>query len=59
VFDFGLFLTGTVAIFSTIGIACIGMAAYLVLRSDFRKRKIELDKNGTHNKASNILEEHY
>jgi hypothetical protein len=23
-FDFGLFFTGTVAVFSTIGIACIG-----------------------------------
>jgi hypothetical protein len=40
-FDFGLILTGTVAILSTIGIACIGVGAYLLLRSDSRKREIK------------------
>jgi hypothetical protein len=54
VFDFALFLTGTVIIFSTIGIACIGLGAYLVLRSDSREQEIEIQKNVSHNKTSNI-----
>jgi hypothetical protein len=54
VFDFALFLTGTVIIFSTIGIACIGFGTYIVLRSDFRKQEIEIQKNANRNKASNI-----
>jgi hypothetical protein len=40
-FDFGLFLTVTVAIFSIFGIACIGLGTYAVLRNDFKKRAIE------------------
>lgn len=40
VFDFGLFLTVTIAIFSIIGIGCIGLGAYAVLRNDSQKRKV-------------------
>ena len=47
-FDFGSFLTGTVIIFSTIEIACIGVGAYIVLRSDSRKQEIEDNGIGTH-----------
>ena len=47
VFDFGSFLTGTVVIFSTIGIACIGVGAYIVLRTDSQKREIEKNGSGT------------
>ena len=47
VFDFSLFLTGTVVIFSTIGIACIGVGAYIVLRTDSQKREIEKNGSGT------------
>jgi hypothetical protein len=54
VFDFALFLTGTVIIFSTIGIACIGVGAYIVLRSDSTKQEIEIQKNVKRNKTSNI-----
>ena len=52
VFDFALFLTGTVIIFSTIGIACIGLGAYLVLRSDSGKQEIQ--NNVNRNKVPNI-----
>jgi hypothetical protein len=52
VFDFALLLTGTVIIFSTIGIACIGFGAYVVLRSDSRKQVIQ--NNTNRNKAPNI-----
>ncbi|MGC2569977.1 MAG: hypothetical protein WA364_00585 [Candidatus Nitrosopolaris sp.] len=45
-FDFGLFLTVTVAIFSIIGIGCIGLGAYAVLRNDPQKRGIGIEKNG-------------
>jgi hypothetical protein len=40
-FDFGLFLTVTVAISSIFGIACIGLGTYAVLRNGFEKRAIE------------------
>jgi hypothetical protein len=33
-FDFGLFLTVTIAIFSIISIGCIGLGAYAVLRNN-------------------------
>jgi uncharacterized membrane protein len=39
-FDFGLFLTVTIAIFSIIGIGCIGLGAYAALRNDFQKREV-------------------
>jgi hypothetical protein len=39
-FDFGLFLTLTVAIFSIIGIACISLGAYASLRNDSQKREV-------------------
>ena len=45
-FDFDLFLTATIVIFSLIGIACIGVGAYVVLRNDSQKREIEIEKNG-------------
>ncbi|MGB6528976.1 MAG: hypothetical protein WBF33_12790 [Candidatus Nitrosopolaris sp.] len=45
-FDFGLFLTATVAIFSIIDIGCIGLGAYAVLRNDSQKRDIGIEKNG-------------
>jgi hypothetical protein len=45
-FDFGLFLTATVAIFSIIGIGCIGLGAYAVLRNNSQKRDIGIEKNG-------------
>jgi hypothetical protein len=51
VFDFALFLTGTVIIFSTIGIACIGLGAYVVLHDS---RKQEIQNNTNSNKVSNI-----
>jgi hypothetical protein len=40
-FDFGLFLTVTVAISSIFGIAYIGLGTYAVLRNGFEKRAIE------------------
>jgi uncharacterized membrane protein len=43
-FDFGLFLTVTVAIFSIIGIGCIGLGAYAVLRNDFQKREVGMSE---------------
>jgi len=51
-FDFGLFLTGIVVIFSIIGIACVGVGAYVVLRNDSQKReiKMEMEKNGIGNR---------
>ncbi len=52
-FDFALFLTGTVTIFSTIGIACIAMGAYAVLRSDHSRQETEI-RNTNRNKASNM-----
>jgi hypothetical protein len=39
-FDFGLFLTLTVAIFSIIGIGCISLGAYATLRNDSQKREV-------------------
>ena len=39
-FDFGLLLTLTVAIFSIIGIACISLGAYAVLRNDSHQREV-------------------
>jgi hypothetical protein len=50
-FDFGLFLTGIVVIFSIIGIACIGvelMQFYEMILEREIKRKIE--KNGIGNR---------
>ena len=35
-FDFGLFLTVTVTVFSIFGIVCIGLGTYAVLRNDFK-----------------------
>lgn len=53
-FDFGLFLTGTVVFFSIIGIACVGVGAYVVLLNDSQKRgikrEIEIEKNGIGNR---------
>lgn len=40
-FDFGLFLMGIVVIFSIIGVACVGVGAYVVLRNDSQKREIK------------------
>ncbi len=45
VFDFGLFLTVTVAVFSVIGIACISLGTYAVLGNDFKKRVIEKNES--------------
>ena len=39
-FDFGLFLTLTVAIFSIIGIGCISLGAYATLRNDSQIREV-------------------
>jgi len=47
-FDFGLFLTVTVAIFSIIGIGCISLGAYATLRNDSQKR--EVGKNEIQNR---------
>ena len=51
-FDFALFLTLIVVIFSIIGIACVGVGAYVVLRNDSQKReiKMEMEKNGIGNR---------
>jgi hypothetical protein len=46
--DFGFFLTLTVAIFSIIGIGCISLGAYAVLRNDSQKR--EVGKNEIQNR---------
>ena len=46
-FDFGLFLTVFVAIFSTIGIVCIGIGAYAVLRNELQDK---IEKNKENNK---------
>jgi hypothetical protein len=43
-FDFGLFLTLTVAIFSIIGIGCISLGAYAALRNDSQKREVGKNK---------------
>lgn len=40
-FDFGLFLTVTVIAFSGIGLACIGLGSYAMLRENLRKQRIE------------------
>ena len=47
-FDFGLFLTLTVAIFSIIGIGCISLGAYATLGNDSQKR--EVGKNEIQNR---------
>jgi hypothetical protein len=44
-FDFGLFLTLTVIIFSVIGIGCIGLGAYAVLGNKSPKSEIENGKD--------------
>jgi hypothetical protein len=44
-FDFGLFLTLTVIIFSIIGIDCIGLGAYAVLGNKSLKSEIENGKD--------------
>ena len=44
-FDFALFLTLTVAIFSIIGIGCIGLGVYAVLGNKSPKSKIGNDKD--------------
>jgi len=44
-FDFALFLTLTVAIFSIIGIGCIGLGVYAVLGNKSPKSEIENDKD--------------
>ena len=44
-FDFVLFLTLIVVIFSTIGIGCIGLGIYAVLGNKSPKSEIENDKN--------------
>jgi hypothetical protein len=40
-FDVGLFLTVIIIIFSSIGLACIGIGSYTMLRNDLDKPKIE------------------
>jgi len=44
-FDFALFLTLTVAIFSIIGIGCIGLGVYAVLGNKSPKSEIGNDKD--------------
>jgi hypothetical protein len=44
-FDFALFLTLTVVIFSIIGIGCIGLGVYAVLGNKSPKSEIENDKD--------------
>jgi hypothetical protein len=44
-FDFALFLTLIVVIFSVIGIGCIGLRIYAVLGNKSPKSEIENDKN--------------
>ena len=44
-FDFALFLTLTVVIFSIIGIGCIGLGGYAVLGNKSPKSEIDNDNN--------------
>ena len=44
-FDFALFLTLIVVIFSIIGIGCIGLGIYAFLGNKSPKSEIENDKN--------------
>jgi hypothetical protein len=44
-FDFALFLTLTVVIFSIIGIGCISLGVYAVLQNKFPKSELEDDRN--------------
>ena len=48
-FDFGLFLTVFVAIFSIIGIGCIGLGTYVVLCDELRgKIEEKKERNKVH-----------